>query len=189
MAGWRHSLSSPSPPHPPILHPWGAEGACTCPGEGGAAERATLTLTPVPAMPVGFASVRRAAVFPPQLTVLPAQGHLQNSLAWPARVQLDTGMAGDKNASSNRLEMIGRSEGTCAGYPRNQFSYGVYKQGFTQNKEAWRLHCSALATKLRPSGTMGLRGALLLQLSSLPHYAALQGLRKLPLQLLSQPGL
>lgn len=72
----------------------------TCPGgdsrlhlpEGGGPPRhclASLTPTPGPAAePVGLAGVGGAAVCPPALTVLQAQGRVQNPLRLPARVHL-----------------------------------------------------------------------------------------------------
>lgn len=125
-------------PHLPILCPRGVRwGPCQAP----------LTSTPVPvAMPVGFASVRCTAVFPPLLTVLLAQGRIQNPLSWPTRVHLGIGMAGDKNADSNHLKMIGSDQGTCARYSLTRFSYRVRKHCFTkENKEAKRLNCLAQA--------------------------------------------
>ena len=69
----------------------GGDPSLHLPGGGGPPGHCLASLTPTPgpaAKPVGLAGVGGEAVCPPALTVLQAQGHVQNPLRLPARVHL-----------------------------------------------------------------------------------------------------
>lgn len=89
-AGARHRPLSHSRPRGPGTCP-GGDPSLHLPGGRGPLGHCLASLTPTPgpaAEPVGLAGVGGAAVRPPALTVLQAQGRVQNPLRLPARVHL-----------------------------------------------------------------------------------------------------